>query len=251
MNSFMSWIGGKKALRGKILELFPEKEFKRYIEVFGGAGWVLFASDKHAKMEVYNDMNGDLVNLFRCIKYHPETLQQELDFIFMSREQFVNAKKQLEVRGMTDIQRAARFFILIKESFGTDLRSFRTSARNIENAVEYLSAVSSRLKDVLIENLDFERLINTYDREDAFFYCDPPYYLTEKYYEVKFVPEDHIRLKHCLERIHGQFLLSYNDCEFIRKLYSNYTIVEVDRLHNLVIKNDKKPRYREVLIKNY
>lgn len=69
MNSFMSWIGGKKALRNKIIEQFPASgTYGRYVEVFGGAGWVLFASDRHAKMEVYNDVNGNLVNLFRCIK---------------------------------------------------------------------------------------------------------------------------------------------------------------------------------------
>ena len=63
MNSFISWIGGKKLLRKRIVEEFPENgTFDRYIEVFGGAGWVLFASEKHAKMEVYNDINGNLIN---------------------------------------------------------------------------------------------------------------------------------------------------------------------------------------------
>ena len=119
MNSFISWIGGKKLLRKRILEEFPEEgSFNRYIEVFGGAGWVLFSSDRHAKMEVYNDVNGNLVNLFKCTKYHPEALQKELEFILMSREQFFDAKEQMDMESLTDIQRAARFYILIKESFG-------------------------------------------------------------------------------------------------------------------------------------
>ena len=63
MNSFISWIGGKKLLRNEIVKRFPET-FGRYVEVFGGAGWVLFFKDKHAEMEVYNDADGDLVNLF-------------------------------------------------------------------------------------------------------------------------------------------------------------------------------------------
>jgi len=109
MDSFMTWIGGKKALRGKIVEQFPEPgTYGRYIEVFGGAGWVLFSSDSHAKMEVYNDVNGNLVNLFRCIKYHPDAVQNELQYILISREQFYDAREQIEMRGMTDIQRAAR-----------------------------------------------------------------------------------------------------------------------------------------------
>ncbi len=61
MNSFISWIGGKKLLRKHILELFPE-EYSRYIEVFGGAGWVLFGDERKGVLEVYNDINSDLVN---------------------------------------------------------------------------------------------------------------------------------------------------------------------------------------------
>lgn len=69
MNSFISWIGGKKLLRNKIIEYFP-KEFDRYIEVFGGAGWLMFYKDKHAGLEIFNDYNNELINLYRCVKYH-------------------------------------------------------------------------------------------------------------------------------------------------------------------------------------
>ena len=251
MNSFISWIGGKKLLRKRILEEFPEEgSFNRYIEVFGGAGWVLFSSDRHAKMEVYNDVNGNLVNLFKCTKYHPEALQKELEFILMSREQFFDAKEQMDMESLTDIQRAARFYILIKESFGTDLRSFGVRPKNMENAIDYILTVSKRLNTVVIENSDFERILKTYDKKDALFYLDPPYYETEKYYPDRFMPEDHKRLKEALDGIKGKFLLSYNDCEYVRELYKEYNIIEVDRMHNLV-KGEEKPRYRELLIKNY
>lgn len=252
MNSFISWIGGKKLIRNKILEMFPEETFERYIEVFGGAGWVLFSSERHAKMEVYNDVNGNLVNLFRCIKHHPEAFQKELEFILMSREQFFDAKEQIEVKGLTDIQRAARFYILIKESFGSDIRTFGVRPRDMANAIEYISEVSKRLRMVVIENQDFERILKTYDKKNALFYLDPPYYEAEKYYPDKFMPEDHLRLKEALGRIKGKFILSYNDCEYIRKLYDGYSIVEVERMHNLVQgKGKEKPRYKELLIKNY
>lgn len=251
MNSFISWIGGKKLLRNKILEMFPEQgTFNRYIEVFGGAGWVLFSSDRHAKIEVYNDVNGNLVNLFRCTKYHPEALQKELEFILMSREQFFDAKEQMKVQSLTDIQRAARFYILIKESFGSDIRTFGVRPKNMVNAIEYISEVSRRLRMVVIENQDFECILKTYNKKDALFYLDPPYYETEKYYPDRFMLEDHVRLKEALGKIKGKFLLSYNDCEYIRKLYSGYNIIEVERMHNLV-QGEKRPRYKELLIKNY
>lgn len=249
MNSFISWIGGKKLLRNKIIERFPD-DIDRYVEIFGGAGWVLFAKDKHAKMEVYNDVNSDLVNLYRCVKYHPEALQKELQLTLMSREQFFDAKQQCVMRGMTDIQRAARFFIVIKESFGNDLKSFCCSNRDISKMIDYLSVVSSRLNKVIIENQDFERILKTYDRPGTLFYLDPPYYDAEKYYPDRFNPADHMRLKERLDNIKGRFLLSYNDCPEIKEMYSDYNIEEIDRNNNLKTKNGGS-RYKELIIKNY
>ena len=65
INSFMAWVGGKKALRDEILARFP-LNYKRYIEVFGGAGWVLFHKSPGSDFEVFNDFNSNLVNLYRC-----------------------------------------------------------------------------------------------------------------------------------------------------------------------------------------
>lgn len=249
MNSFISWIGGKRQLRNQILEYFPEKEtYERYIEVFGGAGWILFSRESHAKMEVYNDVNGQLVNLFRIVKYHPEALQKELEWVLMSRELFFDSIQ--DVYGLTDIQRAARFWIAIKESFGSDCRSFGVSPRDLKNAVNFLKEASERLKKVVIENVDFEQLIKTYDRPNALFYLDPPYYDAEHYYPDRFNFEDHERLRNTLDCIKGKFIVSYNDCEFIKKLYKEYNIIEVDRQLNLTSKN-KNRTYKELIIKNY
>ena len=250
MNSFISWIGGKKLLRKKILEQFPDPvSFKRYIEVFGGAGWVLFASDKHAAMEVFNDANGELINLYRIVKYHPEALQKELEWLLMSREQFFYELNR-NTSGLTDIQRAARYFCIIRESFGANLHTFRSCARDMQKAVDYLKVVSNRLNKVVIENQDFEKLINSYDRPDALFYLDPPYYEAEKYYPDRFNPEDHKRLCDCLGGIKGKFVLSYNDCPRIRELYEGYTLVEVERADNLVTKSESR-KYKELIIKNF
>ena len=77
MNSFIPWIGGKKLLRKEILARFPKETPSRYIEVFGGAGWVLFAKEQHSKqLEVFNDLNSDLINLYRCVKYHAQEVQR-------------------------------------------------------------------------------------------------------------------------------------------------------------------------------
>ncbi|MFQ8702932.1 MAG: DNA adenine methylase [Eisenbergiella sp.] len=248
MNSFISWIGGKKLLRKHILELFPE-EYSRYIEVFGGAGWVLFGDERKGVLEVYNDINSDLVNLYRCIKYHPGEMQKELQGVFTSRELFFDARSQMQMRGLTDIQRAARFYILIRESYGADGRSFGMRPKALHRAIDDFQEFSQRLNKVVIENLDFEHLISTYDNESALFYADPPYYNAEKYYPDRFNGEDHQRLYDCLDKIKGRFILSYNDCSEIRKLYQKFNIEYVERQNNLV--RDKGRRYGELIIKNF
>ena len=249
MDSFIAWIGGKKLLRKQIIAEFP-KEYERYIEVFGGAGWVMFGLDNIPNLEVFNDINKDLINLYRCIKYHPQELQKELQFATVSRELFNNYKSQLNVDGLTDIQRAARYFIVIKTSFGGNREHFWCSKKNLFSGVEYFSDIHIRLKKTVIENKDFEGIIKTYDRDNALFYCDPPYFGTEKYYKDDF-RDKHISLFNALSKIKGKFILSYNDCEYIRNLYREYNIISVDRSNNLKTKNGIAGKYSELIIKNY
>lgn len=250
MDSFISWIGGKKFLRKKIIAKFPQ-DIGRYIEVFGGAGWIMFGMENPAPLEVFNDKNSDLINLYRCVKYHCGELQHELDFALNSRQQFFDGISQLQSTGLTDIQRAARYFIAIKHSFGTNLRSYATTKSNLLNVIDYMPAVSSRLARTIIECSDFERLIKTYDRPDALFYLDPPYHSTERYYDEKFTKDDHKRLHNVLSKIKGKFILSYNNDEFIRSLYSGFCIKEISRFNNLPPADGTPPVFKEVIIKNF
>lgn len=251
MNSFIGWIGGKKLLREEIVKRFPS-QIGRYIEVFGGAAWVLFHRDKHAELEVYNDYNSELVNLFRCVKCHCPEVQRELSYILNSREVFEDFKAQYKVRGQTDIQRAARFFILIKTSYGSSYRTYGCSKKDVSMMVDYLTQIQKRLAKVVIENKSYENVIEVYNRPDALFYVDPPYYGTEKYYSAEFGPEDHENLKKVLAEITGKFILSYNDCQYIRDLYRDFNIEALNRNHNLVGRyGHVDNRYGELIIKNY
>ena len=94
MNSIISWVGGKKALRDMIYQRMP-KEFGRYIEVFGGGGWVLFGRPPDAAMEVYNDFNSDLANLFRCVRDRPFALLKELNFLPLNGRDEFNVLKNI------------------------------------------------------------------------------------------------------------------------------------------------------------
>lgn len=252
MRSFISWMGGKNSLKKEIVKRFPDTEFNRYIEVFGGAGWVLFHSDRHAQSEIYNDYNSHLVNLFKCVKYHRQELQRELQFFLNSRELFQQFKEEYINPSMTDIQRAARFFMVIKTSYGAKLNSYGCVKKDVSSTVKYLERIEQRLSKVVIENKDFEDVIKTYNKAKSFFFLDPPYYGTEKYYQVQFKEEDHVRLKDTLDQVKGRFLLSYNDCGYIRDLYQGYNIEAISRPHNLHSKfKDKDHKYKELIITNY
>lgn len=252
MNSFIGWIGGKKLLRDKIVERFPEV-FDRYIEVFGGAGWIMFHKERHAKMEVYNDINSDLVNLFYCVKNCCDNLQKELELILNSREMFSDYKDGLRYDGLSDIKRAAAFFYLVTFSYGSNARDFGCVKRFAVSPVVYLKEVQKRLNRVVIENKGYDNLIKAYDREAVLFYCDPPYYGSEKQYkDHPFTQDDHIRLCEILKGIKGRFILSYNDCDFIRELYKDFRIEGVSRNSNLTGRYATADHvYKELIMTNY
>lgn len=251
MDSFIAWVGGKKLLRKEIVSRFPEK-FNRYVEVFGGAAWVLFYK-KVSKNEVYNDINGELVNLFRCVKYHPEAIEKELEFVLNSRETFEEFIKNKNVSGSTDIQRAARYLYLIKASYGAKATAYGMKSRDISNA-DALYGVKERLSRVVIEHKSFDKLITQYNKEDTLFYCDPPYHKTKRIYDTGdfiFDESQHIKLRDMLSRIKGKFILSYNDDEFIRELYKDFNIEAVKRNNNLAARYNTNKEFAELIIRNY
>ena len=250
MDSFISWIGGKKLLRKEICNRFPESGIEKYVEVFGGAAWVLFHKDRHAELEVYNDINSDLVNLFKCVKHHPNAMQEELENVLNSREIYNNCKELYRSPALTDIQRATMYFYMIKASFGSKVTTYGAKSRDISNA-DYLVEIKNRLKRVVIENKSFDSLIKQYDRPHTLFYCDPPYFGTEHYYDTGkmiFDEDMHIKLRGILRDIKGKFIVSYNNDDFIKNLYKDFNIEEVQRQNNL--SQGKKP-YQELIIRNY
>ena len=256
MNSFMSWVGGNKALRDAVLAMFPPY-YERYIEVFGGAGWVLFHKPPGADMEVFNDFNNNLVNLYRCVRDNPNKLKYKLRYVLNSREDFewiaILHKRGL-FRKFHDYDRAAKFFQLIRYSYASGLDSFGSQPHSMWNDFPQIDLAARRLQKVVIENKDFERLIGQYDRPVSFFYCDPPYFATESYYkDVGFTEKDHIRLRDTLLSCSGKFLVSYNDCPEIRELWDkpNIYVEEISRINNLAQRYEGGCQYAELFISNY
>jgi DNA adenine methylase len=257
INSFMSWVGGKKALREIVVSCFP-LFYERYIEVFGGGGWVLFHKSPGNDDEVYNDFNSLLANLFRCVRDDEQRLIAKLRFTLNSREDFDLIRKTLTPDNPADpVERAARFYQLIRNSYASGLKSFASQPHDIWADFPLIEQAHRRLAKVVIENQDFETLIRHYDRPVSFFYCDPPYYETEGYYanvgEAGFTKEDHIRLCELLLGIDGKFLLSYNDSDFVRKIYDapGIYIKTVSRPNSIKLRYDAGAMFDELLIANY
>lgn len=266
--------------------MFPAR-FDRYIEVFGGGGWVLFGKPPDARcMEVYNDFNSNLANLFYCVKNRPVDFLRELGFLpinsrdeftvirdFLDKQEFdlPYLQKEMELAErylpppdyeeireillknaeVTDVRRAAAFFKLIRYSYGSGCTSYGCQPFDVRKCFDAIWQASRRLANTVVENKDFEALIRQYDRESAFFYCDPPYYETEGHYVVAFRKEDHARLKDTLAGSRGKWMVSYNDCGFIRGLYAGYTITAVTRLNNLAQRYEGGCEFPEVIITNY
>lgn len=254
--SFFGWIGGKKLLRKRIAPLIPSN-IKTYIEPFGGAAWVMFFKEKWANLEVYNDIDGRLVNLFRIVKYHPNAFKEELKYLLGSREMFFNF---LNGTFVTDIQKAVQFYFIVNRSFGGKCKAIGLTkkcaggiCKSQQNYIDRIDAIHKRLDTVVIEHLDFEELIKYYDYEGAFFYCDPPYSKGYKY-TVQKGKFDHERLFNLLKNIKGRFLLSYNNSPEIKELYKDFEIIEFERLNSM---NNKSvgghinDTYKELLIANY
>lgn len=216
------WIGGKRRLAKHILPMFPEHTC--YVEPFAGAAALYFLKEQ-VKVEVLNDVNGELVNLYRVVKHHLEEFTRQFKWALTSREIY----KWMQItpeETLTDIQRAARFFYLQKNAFGGKVsgQSFGTATTspprlNLLRLEEDLSQAHLRLSQTYIEHLDWSTCIAKYDREHTLFYCDPPYYGTEGY-GVDFGIEQYDRMAELARLIKGKMVISVNDIPEMRKAFA-------------------------------
>jgi hypothetical protein len=108
------WLGGKSRLAARIIERMPEH--KCYVEPFAGAAWVLFRKQE-STVEVLNDINKEIITLYRCLQWHLEEFLRYFKWVLVSRDEFERLKRAVPDT-LTDIQRAARFFYLQQSCYG-------------------------------------------------------------------------------------------------------------------------------------
>lgn len=216
------WIGGKRRLAKHILPLFPEHTC--YVEPFAGAA-ALFFLKPPVKAEVLNDINGDLVNLYRVVKNHLDEFVRQFRWSLTSRQMYEWAK-MASPETLTDIQRAATFYYLQKLAFGgkVESRTFGTATTagprlNLLRIEEELSAAHLLLSQTTVEHLPWLQCIDRYDRPHTLFYCDPPYWGTEGY-GVEFGLEQYHLMAEAARRIKGRMIITVNDIAAMREVFA-------------------------------
>lgn len=285
MKTPVSRVGNKSSILNILYAVFP-LQYGRFVDVFGGSGSVLLGKEQVDSFEVYNDYDRNLVNLFHCMKERTMATIREIGFCNLnSREDFNSVKKFFEFEEFKDdfyreellltelmfpppeanelneirtritkdydVRRAAMFLKLLRYSYSSGCKSFASQPFDIRKLFELIKQLENRMANVVVENQDFETLIKHYDRQDTFFYADPPYFSTEDMYAVGFNWNDHVRLKDTLSKIQGKFLLSYNDCPEIRELYNGFSMLDFSRTHSMAQRYEAGKEFKELLISNY
>jgi len=247
----LPYIGGKHRLAAQIMALLPEHT--TYVEPFAGGAQVFFRKEP-SKVEVLNDLDYDIVNFYRVCQSHYEELVRYLRFTIASRTWFA-LLRGTDPATLTDIQRAARFLYLQKNSFGGLVvkQNFHYGVTKPSNFTPtripaIIEAAHQRLAKVQIESLPYEQVLEKYDRPTTLFYLDPPYW-ERKLYKFNFKEADFIALEARLQQLAGKFILSLDDHPKVRELFRAFRMERTEIYYTA--QRTAGTRYGELLIMNF
>ena len=267
VRSPLPWMGGKYHLARRILDEFPPADtYDTYVEPFGGAAHVLLLKPVQKHFEVYNDLNGDLVNFWLQCRDNADELQKRLNTLPYSRQLYYEYHKSLfQGASLTPLDRAERWFYVLRGSFLPvmsrspqgwgmgSVRSGRSRAQSYYNALQLFASLSVRFRSIEIDNRDFEHIICQHQSPRTLFYCDPPYVDAEHYYEGRFGLDDHKRLAKLLNETPAYVALSYYPHPLIDQLYlsSRWRRVTWTTVKHSQRTKQKHDAVSEMLLLNY
>jgi DNA adenine methylase len=212
-------------------------------------------------VEVYNDIDGLLVNLFLVVRDHPREFARRVQSLPYSRQLYERWQRQVKNGRLTgnQIEQAVRYYYMLRSSFfahpekGWRFACKTDEASRLYNCVGEVETIARRLQHVYFDHLDFRRCIRNWDRPDTIFFLDPPYYGTVPYRKgVKaFTARDHEDLAQLLQSLEGRWLLTYNDDPRVRALYKRFEMIEVATSLNTDKLSLKRRLQQQLIIANY
>ena len=253
------WFGGKGKQADLIISKMPSH--KVYVEPFGGAAHVISRKPR-VSHEVYNDIDGSVVNFIMQAIDRPNDLAETCQQLPYSRELFEKWKREPLPRDPFD--QAVRFFYLNRSAISrgnaeevpnTGWRHSTTSSQNpamgYVNACKAIQDFSKRMQGVMIEKKDFREIIQKYDTAEALIYVDPPYIGREKYYAGGFSEKDHIELAEMLNSCKAKVMISYYQDPLLKNLYKNWFVETHQAFKQVVGGENMGAPAEELLIMNY
>ncbi len=234
MKAILKYPGGKWRIADWIISHFSEH--KVYCEPFFGSGAVFFNKEP-SYIETVNDIDGDIVNLFRVARDFPEKLAQLIELTPFARDEFRYCYEWSD----DPIEQARRTIVRYHQSFGTS-NSSKNSWKNVQTyggprtatMWSYLPSTIAeccyRLKDAQIENIDAIELIKRYNDENTLIYCDPPYLrgLRKRNMYAHEVDDDyHIRLLNTVRESKSKIVISGYDSELYNCMLKGWNTDEI------------------------
>lgn len=251
---FIQWVGGKRKLAPQILPLFSDH--KCYVEVFAGAA-ALFFMKEPVKVEVLNDINKELVTLYRVVQNHLEEFCRQFKYALVSR-QIYDWLQETTPDTLTDIQRSARFYYLQKTSFGGKVgkqnfgySTTRPPNLNLMRMEEELSQAHLRLSRATVENLGWKKCVEKYDRPHTLFYLDPPYYKVDKgFYGTTLALDDYHQMAEAARTMKGRAIISVSDMPEMRTAFAGLKMKSVEVKYTIASFKGASTKRRELIIWN-
>lgn len=262
-----SWYGGKNAHLGWLLPIIDGTPHKSFVESFGGSAAVLL-NKKPSPVEVYNDLNGNVVNFFRILRNRKDELIPLLLLTPYAREELANCCSP----SPDNLEQARRFFVCarqIRDGLATKASVGRWSYTKKDarrgwslpvsqwfSAIDGLDAIALRLAEVQIEHLDGLDVISRYDTPETLHYIDPPYLMSSRTggenYSHEFDEKQHISLLSLLKKVLGKVVLSGYASELYSDLLRGWnTYFREEKLANTTLCDGKKEPRQEVLWANF
>ena len=254
-----AWFGGKRSLARRIIARIEATPHSCYAEPFCGMAGVFLRRKLRPPVEILNDRNAEVVNLFRVVREHPEELTRQFDWVLSARAEF-RRLLAVEAETLTDVQRAARFAYLQTLMFagkpatlaspGTvSVSAFHHAKLTAARMRRLIGAAHTRLQGVHIECLDWAVFLRRHDKPFTLLYLDPPYWGHEQNYgKGLFGRDDFARMAALLRGLKGRFILSLNDRPAVRALFGEFAVEEIQTTYSANAKSTR--RAGELLISN-